>query len=46
VELNREEFHRLLEKSLEVEANFRRLAPDASPETILSILGSGPRQSA
>ena len=41
VELNREEFHRLLEKSLDVDADFKRLAPDASPEMILAIL-SGP----
>ena len=38
VELNREEFHRLLEKSLDVDADFKRLAPDASPEMILAIL--------
>ena len=46
VELNREEFHRLLEKSLDVAADFKRLAPDASPEMILAILespGSPPR---
>jgi len=40
VELNREEFHRLLEKSLDVDADFKRLAPDAAPETILTILES------
>ena len=40
IELNREEFHRLLEKSLDVDADFKRLAPDASPETILAILES------
>ena len=38
VELNREEFHRLLEKSLDVEADFARLPEDASAEQILSIL--------
>jgi leucyl/phenylalanyl-tRNA--protein transferase len=40
VELNREEFHRLLEKSLDVEADFKRLSPDTSPEAILEILGA------
>ena len=34
VELNREEFHRLLEKSLDVNADFKRLAPDAAPEML------------
>jgi leucyl/phenylalanyl-tRNA--protein transferase len=38
MELNREEFHRLLEKALEVEASFARLPFDADPDTILSIL--------
>jgi len=38
VELNREEFHRLLEKALDVDAEFKRLALDANPETVLSIL--------
>jgi leucyl/phenylalanyl-tRNA--protein transferase len=38
IELNREEFHRLLEKSLEVEADFMRLPRNASAEMILSIL--------
>jgi len=40
VELNREEFHRLLEKALDVEADFLRLPPDAGAEQILSILES------
>jgi len=40
VELNREEFHRLLEKALDVQADFLRLPTDASPEAILSILDS------
>ena len=40
VELNREEFHRLLEKSLDVDADFKRLAPDASPDMILEILAA------
>jgi len=43
VELNREEFHRLLEKSLDVEADFSRLAHDAGPETILAILEAAAR---
>jgi len=38
VELNREEFHRLLEKALDVQADFLRLPTDAPPEEILSIL--------
>jgi leucyl/phenylalanyl-tRNA--protein transferase len=38
VELSREEFHRLLEAALDVEADFSRLAADASPETVLAIL--------
>jgi len=38
VELNREEFHRLLETALEVEADFRRLPINASAEQILAIL--------
>lgn len=38
VELNREEFHRMLEKALDVQADFLRLPTDATPETILSIL--------
>ena len=40
VELNREEFHRLLEKALDVEADFLRLPTDAPAEAILSILDS------
>jgi leucyl/phenylalanyl-tRNA--protein transferase len=38
VELNREEFHRLLEQALAVHADFARLPMDASAETVLSIL--------
>ncbi len=38
VELNREEFHRLLEKALEVQADFLRLPRDATAEAVLSIL--------
>jgi leucyl/phenylalanyl-tRNA--protein transferase len=38
VELNREEFHRLLEKALAVDGDFHALPIDASPDLILSIL--------
>jgi leucyl/phenylalanyl-tRNA---protein transferase len=38
IELNREEFHRLLETALDVDADFARLPQDASPEMVLSIL--------
>jgi leucyl/phenylalanyl-tRNA--protein transferase len=38
VELSREEFHRLLEAALDVDADFSRLPADASPETVLAIL--------
>jgi leucyl/phenylalanyl-tRNA--protein transferase len=38
IELNREEFHRLLEKALDADADFFRLPRNASPETIISIL--------
>ncbi|MFA6139771.1 MAG: leucyl/phenylalanyl-tRNA--protein transferase [Candidatus Paceibacterota bacterium] len=38
VELNREEFHRLLEKALGVDGDFHALAVDASPDQILYIL--------
>jgi leucyl/phenylalanyl-tRNA---protein transferase len=38
VELNREEFHRLLEKALDVEADFHALAENASADEIVSIL--------
>jgi leucyl/phenylalanyl-tRNA--protein transferase len=38
VELSREEFHRLLEAALDVDADFSRLPVDASPETVLAIL--------
>jgi len=41
VELNREEFHRLLETALDADADFARLPPDASAETILAILAPG-----
>jgi leucyl/phenylalanyl-tRNA--protein transferase len=41
VELNREEFHRLLEKALDVDADFLRLPQDASGERVLAILDPG-----
>jgi leucyl/phenylalanyl-tRNA--protein transferase len=41
IELNREEFHRLLEGALEVEADFRRLPLDADADKIIEILGPG-----
>jgi leucyl/phenylalanyl-tRNA--protein transferase len=40
VELNRDEFHRLLEKALDVEADFHALAENASADEIVSILES------
>ncbi len=40
MELNREEFHRLLEEALDVEANFLRLPRDAGPDQILDILAA------
>jgi leucyl/phenylalanyl-tRNA---protein transferase len=43
IELNREEFHRLLEQALEVEADFKRLPLNADADMILSILApNGP----
>jgi leucyl/phenylalanyl-tRNA--protein transferase len=38
VELSREEFHRLLEAALDVEADFHRLPADAPADMVLSIL--------
>lgn len=38
VELNRDEFHRLLEESLDVEADFHALPYDASADLVLSVL--------
>lgn len=38
VELDREEFHRMLESSLDIDADFMRLPLDASPDTVLEIL--------
>jgi leucyl/phenylalanyl-tRNA--protein transferase len=40
VELNRDEFHRLLEKALDVEADFHALAENASADESVSILDS------
>jgi len=39
VELNREEFHRQLEKALEIEADFNRLPLNSDADQVLSILG-------
>jgi leucyl/phenylalanyl-tRNA--protein transferase len=41
IELNREEFHRLLEKALEIEADFQRLPLNADADMILSVLAPG-----
>jgi leucyl/phenylalanyl-tRNA---protein transferase len=38
IELNREEFHRLLETALDTDANFFRLPADASPDTVIDVL--------
>lgn len=38
VELDREEFHRLLETSLDIDADFLRLPLDASPDAVLKVL--------
>lgn len=40
IELNREEFHRLLEKALDVEADFTRLPFDADADQIIEILAN------
>jgi leucyl/phenylalanyl-tRNA--protein transferase len=40
VELNREEFHRMLEQALEIEADFMRLPRNAGPDMILEILAN------
>jgi leucyl/phenylalanyl-tRNA--protein transferase len=40
VELNREEFHRLLEKALDVAADFHALPLDASPDQVLAVLAA------
>lgn len=37
-ELNREEFHRLLEKALDVEADFHALPLDTGPDEVIAIL--------
>jgi len=44
VELNREEFHQLLEQALELDADFLRLPLDASPGDILAILGTAQKR--
>ena len=38
IELNREEFHRMLEQALQLEADFKRLPLNADADTVLSIL--------
>ena len=40
VELSREEFHRLLERALDVEADFHALPLDASPDQVLAVLAA------
>ncbi len=39
IEVDRPEFHRLLEKALKRKADFSRLSPTAPPEQILAIVG-------
>jgi leucyl/phenylalanyl-tRNA--protein transferase len=41
VEIERQEFHKLLEKALAHQADFRAMPEDASPERVLAILGLG-----
>jgi leucyl/phenylalanyl-tRNA--protein transferase len=38
MEIDRAEFHSLLEKSLAHEADFLRLPPDASPDHVLDLI--------
>jgi leucyl/phenylalanyl-tRNA--protein transferase len=45
IELNREEFHRLLEKALDADADFFRLPRNAGPDTILEILDEASAES-
>jgi leucyl/phenylalanyl-tRNA--protein transferase len=40
VEVNREEFHHLLEQALQVDANFHALPKDASADDVLAVLAS------
>ncbi len=42
VEVNRDEFHNLLEQALKVEANFNALSDDANINEVLAILASKP----
>jgi leucyl/phenylalanyl-tRNA--protein transferase len=44
IEIDREDFHRRLERALEVTADFNRLAPDAPSEEILRIVEDGQRK--
>jgi len=46
VEVNRDEFHHLLEQALRVDADFHALPKDASADDVLAILASGPRRPA
>ena len=39
VEIDRAEFHKLLEKALAHNADFHALPPDASPQRVLDIIG-------
>ena len=41
VEIDRAEFHTLLEKALAHTADFRALPADASPQRVLDIIGQG-----
>ncbi len=43
VEVDRDEFHRQLERALKVKADFSRLAPDADPEIVLGLLEAARR---
>ncbi len=44
VEVNRDEFHHLLEQALQVNADFHALAQDASADDVLAVLASGSSQ--
>jgi leucyl/phenylalanyl-tRNA--protein transferase len=44
VEVNREEFHHLLEQALQVDADFHALPEDASADDVLAVLASGSSQ--
>ena len=40
VEVDRDEFHRQLERALKVQGEFLRLAKDAAPEQVLDVIGN------